>query len=207
VAAYDARKEAANWRPAGCCTGASTLIAEGRATPMIVAMPNNQVMHRSHPKHVEESFAIFDKELRTKVIPLVETTYSVRADRRSRALAGLSMGGRQTELVGFPALDLFSSFGVLSAGDLDAEKNVAGFLNGPGNAKRVDYLLIGFGSHEEGALGALAPVAARSRALRDALVAHKIPHEFYSGGDGAHDWGTWRHLAYEKLLPSLWKQR
>ena len=189
------------------------LIAEGKAVPMIIAMPNNQVMHRSHPKHIDESFAIFDKELRTQVIPLVEKTYSVRADRRSRALSGLSMGGRQTELVGFPNLDLFSSFAVLSAGDLDAEKSVSGFLNAPDTAKRVDYLLIGFGSYEDAPLSANATgslrgsVASRSAALRDALKAHNIPHEFYSGGDGAHDWGTWRHLAHAKLLPALFRKK
>ena len=188
------------------------LIAEGKAVPMIVVMPNNQVMHRAHPKHLEQSFGIFDRELRTQVIPLVEKVYSVRADRRSRALAGLSMGGRQTELVGFPAIDLFSSFGVLSAGDIDAEKAVAGFLNAPDTPRRVDYLLVGLGSYEEAALnpagvGSLrGSVAERSRALRDALKAHNIPHEFYSGGEGGHDWGTWRHLAHEKLLPSLWKK-
>ncbi len=180
---------------------------------MIVAMPNNQVMHRSHPKHIDESFAIFDKELRTQVIPLVERTYSVRTDRRSRALSGLSMGGRQTELVGFPHIDLFSSFAVLSAGDLDAGKSVSAFLNAPDTAKRVDYLLIGFGSYEDAPLSANATgslrgsVAARSAALRDALKAHNLPHEFYSGGDGAHDWGTWRHLVHAKLLPALFRKK
>lgn len=189
------------------------LIAEGKAVPMMIAMPNNQVMHRSHPRHIDESFPLFDKELRTQVVPFVEKTYSVRADRRSRALSGLSMGGRQTELVGFPNLDLFSSFGVLSAGDIDPEKSIAGFLNGADTAKRIDSLLIGFGSHEEAPLNPNATgslrgsVASRSRALRDALAAHKIPHEFYSGGDGAHDWGTWRHLAYEKLLPALFRKK
>lgn len=189
------------------------LIAEGKAVPMIIAMPNNQVMHRSHPRHIEQSFAIFDKELKTQIIPLVEKLYSVRADRRSRAFSGLSMGGRQTQLVGFPNLDLFSSFGVMSAGDLDAGKSIASFLNAPDTAKRIDYLLIGFGSYEDTPLGPNATgslrgtVASRSAALRDALKAHNIPHEFYSGGDGAHDWGTWRHLAYEKLLPSLFRKK
>lgn len=189
------------------------LIAEGKAVPMIIAMPNNQVMHRSHPKHLEQSFPLFDKELKTHVIPLVEKLYSVRADRRSRAFSGLSMGGRQTELVGFPNLDLFSSFGVMSAGDVDAEKSIGGFLNAPDTAKRIDYLLIGFGSYEDAPLNPNATgslrgsVASRSAALRDALKAHNIPHEFYSGGDGAHDWGTWRHLAHEKLLPSLFRKK
>ncbi|MBI4909864.1 MAG: esterase [Acidobacteria bacterium] len=189
------------------------LIAEGKATPMIIAMPNNQIMHRSHPRHIQDSFPLFEKELRTQVIPFVERHYSVRSDRRSRAISGLSMGGRQTELVGFPCVDLFSSFGVLSAGDLDAEKSVAAFLNAADTRSKVDYLLIGYGTYEEAPLntgsatGPRGSVADRSKALAAALKAHSIPHELYVGGDGGHDWGTWRHLVHEKLLPALWRKR
>lgn len=189
------------------------LIAAGKAVPMIIAMPNNQIMHRSHPRHMEESFPLFEKELRQHIVPFVDRNYSTRADRRSRAISGLSMGGRQTELVGFPCVDLFSSFGVMSAGDLDAEKNVAKFLNAPDTKSKVDYLLVGYGTHEEaplnvgGATGPRGSVAGRSKALGAALKAHGIPHELYVGGDGAHDWGTWRHLAYEKLLPALWRKK
>ena len=43
-------------------------------------------------------------------------------------------------------------------------------------------------------------------ALRDALAKHRIPHEYYAGGGGAHDWATWRHLLYAKLLPGLWRK-
>ena len=44
-------------------------------------------------------------------------------------------------------------------------------------------------------------------ALRDALVNHKVKHEYYVGGDGGHDWGTWRHLLYVKILPGLWRNK
>ena len=70
------------------------LIAEGKALPMVIVMPNNQVVHRSDPKHSELTFSIFDDELTRVVIPLVEESYSVRTDRNGRAIAGLSMGGR-----------------------------------------------------------------------------------------------------------------
>ena len=91
--------------------------------PMIIAMPNNQVVHRSDPKHTELTFPLFEKELRQHIVPLVDKSYSTQADRRGRALAGLSMGGRHAQLVGFKALDLFGSFGILSAGDPDSEKS------------------------------------------------------------------------------------
>ena len=52
------------------------LLNEGKAVPMIIAIPNNQVIHRNHPKHVELTFDIFEKELRESVIPLVDENYS-----------------------------------------------------------------------------------------------------------------------------------
>jgi enterochelin esterase-like enzyme len=174
------------------------LLAEGKAVPMIIAMPNNQVVHRSHPRHTELTFKLFEAELRGHVIPFVEKNYSARGDRRSRALAGLSMGGRHTQFVGFRCLDLFSSFGVLSAGDVDSEKSSAAFLNDPEVNRKVDYLFVGQGTQEE-------RPGTRTLALRDALVKHKIKHEYYAGGDGGHDWGTWRHILYARFLPGLWR--
>ncbi|HEX8999064.1 MAG TPA: alpha/beta hydrolase-fold protein [Blastocatellia bacterium] len=176
------------------------LLAEKRTVPMLIVMPNNQVIHRSHPKHTELTFKLFEEELRKQILPFVEQNYSVRTDRRGRALSGLSMGGRHTQFVGFKCLDLFSSFGVLSAGDVDTEKTSADFLNDPDTNKKVDYLFVGQGTHEE-------KPGTRTVALRDALVRHKIKHEYYAGGDGGHDWGTWRHLLYARFLPGLWRSK
>src|SRR4029450_2769881 len=43
------------------------LIGEGKALPMIIAMPNNQVVHRSDPKHTELTFPLFERELRAEI--------------------------------------------------------------------------------------------------------------------------------------------
>lgn len=176
------------------------LLAEGKAVPMIIAMPNNQVVHRGHPKHADFTFQLFEQELEKHILPFVEQNYSARADRRGRALAGLSMGGRHTQLIGFKRLDLFSSLGVLSAGDPQSETVSATFLNDPDVNSKIDYLFVGQGTHEE-------QPNSRTFALRDALVKHNVKHEYYSGGDGGHDWGTWRHLLYAKFLPGLWRVR
>jgi enterochelin esterase family protein len=175
------------------------LLAEGKALPMIIALPNNQVVHRSDPKHTELTFKTFEADLVKHIIPLVEKNYSVRADRRSRAISGLSMGGRHTQFVGFKRLDLFSSFGVLSAGDVDTEKTSAEFLNDPKVNQKVDYLFVGQGTTEE-------RPGTRTVVLHEALLKHNIKHEYYVGGDGGHDWGTWRHLLYTKFLPGLWRK-
>ncbi|SOD80022.1 esterase [Spirosoma fluviale] len=179
---------------------ADNLIAEGKMVPMLIAMPNNQVVHRSDPAHTEKTFPLLEEELKKQIIPLIDKTYSTRTDRKGRALAGLSMGGRHTQLVGLKNLDLFSAFGVLSAGDLETEKVSAAFLNDPAANRKVDYLLVGQGT------GEVETIGKRAVALHEALQKHNIKHDYYVGGEGAHDWGTWRHLLYYKLLPNLWRK-
>lgn len=178
------------------------LLAEKKAEPMVIVIPNNQVVHRNHPKHVELTFTKFEAELRQHVIPLVEREYSVRRDPKGRALSGLSMGGRHTMFVGFNSLDLFANFGVLSAGDADTEKTFATFLNTPDVNAKIDYLFVGLGTIE-----AKGRFGERSENLRQALVKHGIKHEYYVGGHGAHDWATWRHLLHERFLPNLWRAK
>jgi enterochelin esterase-like enzyme len=175
------------------------LIAEGKALPMIIAMPNNQVVHRSDPRHTELTFKIFEQELRQNIVPLVEKNYSVQADRNGRAIAGLSMGGRHAQLVGFKCMDLFASFGILSAGDPDSEKSTPEFLNDPNTNKKVNYLFVGLGTHENQPTN-------RSVVFHQILGQHNIKHEYYIGGNGAHDWATWRHLLYARFLPNLWRK-
>lgn len=178
------------------------LLAEGAVVPMVIAIPNNQMIHRNHPKHVELTFDLFEAEMRKHVIPLVEASYSVRKDPRGRALSGLSMGGRHTMFVGFRSLDLFANFGVLSAGDVAAEKTIAKFLNEPNVNRKVDYLFVGQGTEE-----AKGPMGARCVALHEALLKRGIKHEYYVGGYGGHDWATWRHLLYYRFLPNLWRHK
>jgi len=178
------------------------LLAEGKAVPMVIAIPNNQVLHRRHSKHTELTFDLFEAELRKHVIPLVESQYSVRKDPRGRALSGLSMGGRHAMFIGFRSLDLFASFGVLSAGDVDAEKAIAKFLNDPEVNKKVDYLFVGQGTEE-----ANGQIGERCVVLHDVLLKHNIKHEYYVGGYGAHDWATWRHLLYYRFLPNLFRSK
>ena len=48
------------------------------------------------------------------VIPFVETNYPVKADRESRAIAGLSMGGEQATYIGLNHVDKFAWIGTFS---------------------------------------------------------------------------------------------
>ncbi|WP_320113630.1 alpha/beta hydrolase-fold protein [Draconibacterium orientale] len=176
------------------------LLAEGKAEPMIIAIPNNQVIHRNHPQHTELTFDIFEKELRKHVIPLVDGSYSTIQDPKGRAISGLSMGGRHSMFIGFRSLDLFANFGILSAGDVTAETTLSQFLNDPQVNDKVDYLFIGQGTEE-----AKGFFSQRVDGLCKALDKHNIEYEYYVGGSGGHDWSTWRHLLYYRFLPNLWK--
>ena len=142
------------------------------------------------------------RSLREHVIPLVDKNYNTIESPSGRALSGLSMGGRHTLFVGFRSLDLFANFGVLSAGDTDPENSIKDFLNDPQLNEKVDYLFVGQGVKEAEGFFNL-----RCKALVDALQAHDIDHEYYIGGAGGHDWGTWRHLLYYKFLPNLWRTK
>jgi enterochelin esterase family protein len=179
---------------------ADNLIAEEKAVPMIIAMPNNQVVHRSDPKHTELTFALFEKELRTHIVPLVDANYSTQATPRGRALAGLSMGGRHAQLVGFTCLDLFRSFGILSAGDPASEKSVPEFLNDPQINSKVDYLFVGLGTYENQPTN-------RSVVFHGILEKHGVKHDYYIGGNGGHDWATWRNHLHARLLPNLFRKQ
>lgn len=178
------------------------LLAEGKVVPMIIAIPNNQVIHRNHPRHTELTFDIFEKELRSHVIPLVDKSYSTIASPKGRAISGLSMGGRHSMFIGFRSLDLFANFGILSAGDENPETTLKHFLTNPEVNEKVDYLFVGQGTME-----AKGFFNRRCQALHEALKNHNINHEYYVGGHGGHDWGTWRHLLYYRFLPNLWRKK
>ena len=192
---------ASNWWIDGRATFiADNLIAERKAVPMIIAMPNNQVVHRSDPKHTELTFALFEKELRTHIVPLVDANYSTQTTPRGRAIAGLSMGGRHAQLVGFKGLDLFRSFGILSAGDPASETSVPEFLNDPQINSKVDYLFVGLGTYENQPTN-------RSVVFHGILEKHGVTHDYYIGGNGGHDWATWRDHLHARLLPNLFRKQ
>ena len=79
------------------------LIAQGKATPMIIVMTDGNTRD-------------FESELLKECIPFVEKNFRVKTDRNNRALTGLSMGGIQTLNTGIPHLDLFAYLGVFSSG-------------------------------------------------------------------------------------------
>ena len=170
------------------------LLAESKAKPMIIVIPNNQMVHRSHPKHTELSFPLIEREYKEVIIPFVEKNYSVVQDRHGRAISGLSMGGRHAQYVGLRNLDLFANIGILSAA-ISVDETPA--LRLPDINSRLDYLFLGAGTHET------SPTA-RHEVLHKELEKLGVNHEYYVGSRGAHDLIAWRHLLYYRFLPNLW---
>jgi len=91
------------------------LIANKKAEPMIIVMPDGNT-NTDFGGFGEGALKMFESELKQCVIPFVEKNYRVKTDSKSRALAGLSMGGLQTLYVGINNSELFSYVGVFSSG-------------------------------------------------------------------------------------------
>jgi len=95
------------------------LIAQGKAVPMIVVMPNGRAQKNDRAEGnvmaAAPAFAVFEKDLLEDVIPAIEAKYSVQSDRQHRAIAGLSMGGGQSLNFGLTNLDTFAWIGGFSS--------------------------------------------------------------------------------------------
>jgi enterochelin esterase-like enzyme len=95
------------------------LLAEGRAVPMILVLPNGRAQKNDRAEGNvyagAPAFAAFEQDLLQDVIPTIEKRYSVQADREHRGLAGLSMGGGQSLNFGLAHLDTFAWVGGFSS--------------------------------------------------------------------------------------------
>jgi enterochelin esterase-like enzyme len=106
------------------------LIAQGKATPMIVVMPlgygDFEVIRRGWGSWDDKELALrnlskFTDILLTEIIPQVEQSYRVKKDRESRAIAGLSMGGAESLRTGLNHMDQFAWIGAFSSGGFDLQ--------------------------------------------------------------------------------------
>lgn len=182
------------------------LLAEGKAKPMIVVMPNGSL---PRPANAPAAGAVppqrdardrFTSELLKDIIPFVEKHYRVRADRENRALAGLSMGGGQTQRVVTTQPDEFAYVGVWSAGiganAATFEKQNTGFLDQSGKINQtVKLFSISVGDKDFTFAG--------SKNLSELLNKHGIKNELHVSG-GGHTWINWRHYLND-FAPRLFR--
>lgn len=87
------------------------LIASGEAVDMIVVFPDMFAKTRAdhEPGFNVESYLAYDNfinDWENDLIPFIESTYSTLTDREHRAIAGFSMGGRESMFIGMTRPDM-----------------------------------------------------------------------------------------------------
>jgi len=163
------------------------LIADGKAAPMILVMPNGRAQKNDRAEGdvfaAAPAFATFEKDLLNDVIPAIETRYSVKADRDSRAIAGLSMGGGQALNFGFANPAVFGWIGGFSAAPNTRPPEQ--LISDPTTA-RTQYHLIWL------SCGSKDQLLGISQKTQRFLQQQQIPHSWNVDGHG-HDPTHWKH--------------
>ena len=93
---------------------ANRAIASGRATPMVIVMPDANTGRRGYFNSPDGEWR-YEDFFFEELIPFVEKTYRVRTERRYRSVAGLSMGGGGAFMYALHRPEMFSSAAPLSA--------------------------------------------------------------------------------------------
>jgi enterochelin esterase-like enzyme len=188
------------------------LIAQGKAKPMIVVMPNGNpdqaaVTFESYPFTLPSSrdgnsaaFNMmngkFEKSLVSDIIPFIEANYHVRANKENMAIIGYSMGGGQTFRIVLDNPDVFGYIGVFGPAIFPqpAETNLK-----METLKKADPILywVGCGMDDnlcyEGTTEILLPM----------LKKYKI-NFLYNETTGGHNWFNWR-IYLGECVPLLFK--
>ncbi|MDP2887883.1 MAG: alpha/beta hydrolase-fold protein [Bacteroidota bacterium] len=188
---------------------ADKAIQEGKATAMIIVMPDGNTGQRGYfnsPKGDWNYEDFFFQEF----MPFIEKTYRIRAEKRYRAISGLSMGGGGTFMYALHHPELFSSACPLSAstGPISLEEASSRWEKQyPGISK--DDLTKYYNQHSALELVKNMPDD-QKKAVRwyidcgdddflyegnslvhIAMKKKEIPHEFRIR-EGAHNWTYWR---------------
>lgn len=166
------------------------LYADKLAVPMIVVLPNGRAAkdvkaNDPIPKQ-SPAFAAFEKDLLTDLIPFIERTYPVKADRESRAIAGLSMGGGQSLNFGLGNLDRFAWVGGFSSAP--NTKKPDELIRDGDAAKKLRLLYVACGDKDG--------LFRISEGVHKMLDEKKVPHEYRVIPGGGHDFKVWKSDLY-----------
>lgn len=188
------------------------LIADGKALPMIIVITNGigsvpaapcerplQIPNTSTGSPAAMTTGLFEESLIKDVIPFVESNYRVQADPDHRALAGLSMGGYQTQKITNTNPGKFMYIGVWSMGlynmfgQYDKEEHISQLKALQASNPKLYY--IGCGKTDF-----LYKGVTDLRALYD-----EIGFKYtYRESEGGHSWNNWR-LYLSEIAPLLFK--
>lgn len=168
------------------------LYADKKAVPMIVVMPNGRaskdVGRRDPIPKQSPAFAAFEQDLLKDLIPFIEKKYSVKADRESRALAGLSMGGGQSLNFGLGNLDTFAWVGGFSSAPNTRPPTT--LIKDHGDAaKKLRLLYVSCGDKDG--------LFRISEGVHQMLDQKKVPHVYNVIPGGGHDFKVWKSDLYQ----------
>ncbi len=166
------------------------LIADSKAEPMILVMPNGRAQKNDRPEGdvfaSAPAFAAFEQDLLNDVIRTIESRYSVETDREHRAIAGLSMGGGQSLNFGLAHLDKFAWVGGFSSAP--NTKPASELVPDPAAAKAKLKLLYLSCGNKDGLIRI-------SQGVHAYLKEHEIAHIWHVDGN-AHDPTHWKNSLY-----------
>ena len=164
------------------------LIAQGLAKRMIVVMPYANPYPELILQGKAESANTMDTDLITSeivndVIPFIESNYKVLKNARNRAVAGFSLGGRQSLACGLGNPDKFSwvcAYAPAIFGN-EYETNFENGTYAPLKVlkKKLKLMWLGTGSEDF--------LIQASRGLDEYLDNNGLKHTFYTPG-GGHTW-------------------
>lgn len=162
------------------------LIADKKATPMIVVMPfghtEASLRPGNDPTYTGRDLAKFTKELTDEVIPMIERDFHVQAGPDRRAIAGFSMGGGQARQIGLARPELFRSIGMFSASAAGLQDQAPEDLDAAFGNLRVFF--VGVGDQETN-------LVANLRGFTATLTQRQIHHTF-AIEKGGHTFHVWR---------------
>jgi enterochelin esterase-like enzyme len=164
------------------------LIADKKAVPMIVVMPNgNPVPSHTESKDAPPGRDAFVAELLDDIIPAVERHFLVQADRGHRALAGVSAGANQALKIWLGRPEAFAYVGAFIGGFENSalvEKEHHGTLKDLGGQTSLKLLWIANGKNDV--------TYSRCCDTRELFDKYSIPHT-YLEGPGIHGWESARN--------------
>lgn len=188
------------WNGANPTQVIGNLIAQNQAEEMIVVMPNVRARaDDGAPSDMlsQANFDAFDNfinDLRDNLMPYIKENYSILEGRENTAIAGLSMGGRESLYIGITMADTFGYIGAFSPAPGVLPYSSEGGLFTKENFKLPDeyngktLLMICNGDND-------TTVYDNPEQYDAALTENGTEHIYYQTS-GGHDFKVWKHGLY-----------
>lgn len=188
------------------------LIAQGKVEPMIVAMPNGNVIQDAAPGegtkgYYKPAFMVpktMDgtyEETFKDIMSFVESSYRVKADKAHRAVAGLSMGGYHSLHISRYYPNTFDYVGLFSAAILP-NQNVSSKVYQNIDETLIQQMENGYKLYWIG-IGKTDFLYKNNTEFKAKLDAMGMPHT-YRESEGGHVWKNWR-IYLSEFTPLLFK--